>query len=209
MSSVATAVLMVATGTGWAGEHQRRLAFELAVVHADMDLLAAPATPAHHRRGLEARIRSALGTLPLLVRRYAEERGRPDPGLLATARRARDGFAKGERTEVMGGLSALKQAVPLSTRGLRAEDASAPEIAGARRTYRTLCMGCHHFPDLSRETPARNLFEQARTLPENEFVARLLGGVRGTPDVGLRNPFTDGDIAGLAAYFKTADHGDH
>lgn len=42
-------------------------------------------------------------------------------------------------------------------------------------------------------------------MPEQEFVARLLAGVRGDAGTALENPLSDEDIRSLLAWLRNAD----
>lgn len=183
------------------GEHARRFTAELEIVAGDVRLLRAPTTPAHHRRGLRARISSALGLMPLLARQYLQERTESRPELLNRIRDLRGAYREEDLSRVAAELDALRADYPLDLGGLRPADATAQQIADAVALHQSLCAACHDHPDLSRDNPAYNLFVQSKSVPETEFIARMLGGVRGTPEIGLRNSLSDGDIAGLFAFF--------
>lgn len=161
-------------------------------------------TPAPLRQGLEARIASALSSLGILARQYFEETGRADPAVQQQVEILRQEFAAG-RLEAFA-YHAVETAArnPLDLRGLRAADANSRDVRSGEKIYRDLCRGCHEAGALSATNPARDLFRQAVEMPEREFIARLLTGIRGTPAVALRNPFTDNEIAGLSAYLGSS-----
>lgn len=71
------------------------------------------------------------------------------------------------------------------------------------RIYQRYCAGCHTHPDRTAENPADSLFAMAQRQPLNEFLARMLVGVHGTPEISLRNPLSDRDIAGMTAYLRS------
>ncbi len=50
--------------------------------------------------------------------------------------------------------------------------------------------------------PAYRLKEMAAGMPSDEFLARLLSGVRGTSDTALANPLSLGDIRGLLRLYQ-------
>ncbi len=185
-----------------AGQSERRFPVELAVLAGDARLYLAPGLSAPRRRGLAARMQSNLGSLRLLAREYAQARG-GDPHSLARAVDAlRRAFAAGRMPAFAATAAALAARHPLPLSGLRPEQASPRDIAAGRRIYATACRACHAYPDRRRDNPAGNLFRLARAVPERELMARLIGGVHGTPAVALHNPFSDAELAGLAAYLK-------
>ena len=70
--------------------------------------------------------------------------------------------------------------------------------AGA--VYRQLCHGCHVAAAPGAENPAEPLDRMARTLPRDEFLARMLLGIRGTPEIGLANPLTPFEIGAMTRF---------
>jgi len=178
----------------------RRFAVELQILAGDARVLTRPGLTASRRRGLQARIAGSLSSLRLLARQYLQAVDRRSPHLLDDVDALRQAHQAGRLKRLARGSAALVQRYPLDTHGLRAADATEQDRAAGRRIYRHLCMGCHAHPDPSRDNPAPDLFKMARQLPEREFIARLVGGVHGTPAVALHNPFTDAQLAGLAAF---------
>ncbi|MDH3282880.1 MAG: cytochrome c [Gammaproteobacteria bacterium] len=181
---------------------ERTLAAELQIVAADLERLRTEDLSAPHRRGLSNRVRGSLSYLPVLARRWTVIAGAEAEGIVEEVRGLRHRFEQANYDGLQAALDELVHRVPLDITGLRVTDASAKDRAEAGEIYRTLCRGCHEQPDLARENPAYDLFEQARSVPAREFIARLLGGVRGTPEIGLENPLTDRELAGLYAYLK-------
>ena len=70
-----------------------------------------------------------------------------------------------------------------------------------RATYERHCIGCHASPDARAANPAPDLFRMARTAAPDELIVRLLAGIHGDRMTSLENPFSDEEIASLAAYF--------
>ncbi len=180
---------------------------ELTILAGDIRLLLAPNTSSNHRAGLSARIQSSLSSLKLLAREYLARQGSTNRKLLQRVEQMRDAFRQGEIVRLGRIADKLTQDYPLDLRGLQPQDANAEDVRAGKQIYLSLCSGCHEHPDASRSNPARDLFQQAQQLSQREFVARLLGGVRGAPSVALRNPFSDAELAGLAAYLRrNPDH---
>jgi mono/diheme cytochrome c family protein len=187
-----------------AGERSRRFTVALTVLAGDARLLVDTRTTARRRQGLHDRIASSLSTLGLLARQYLQERGERSPQLLAQIERLESDFRAGRLHRFEHAAADLARRYPLNMAGLRPEDARPEDIAHGRQIYRRLCMGCHAYTDRNRANPAQDLVRMAHRLPEREFVARLLGGVHGTPAVALHNPLSDSEIAGLAAYLRNS-----
>ena len=56
-------------------------------------------------------------------------------------------------------------------------------------------------PGADSENPAERLDDMARNLSREEFLARMLLGVRGTPEIGLSNPLTALEIGAMTRFF--------
>lgn len=180
----------------------RLCAAELRIIEADLRLLEDPDTRPIHRQGLDMRIRSALSTLPWLCRRYAALHGLDEHPITTSVRKLRQYYFDGVRMLAKAELAGLMRNIPLELGGLRADTDSRPQDRDTgRRIYHRYCASCHHYPATEVPTPAFSLFKSAAEQSPEEFIARMLGGVRGTHDIGLRNPLSDQDIAGLYAYF--------
>ncbi len=180
---------------------ERAFSLELLIIAGDTALLRAEDTPAHHKRGLLKRIVSALGSLRLLAREQQALADKSDPELLDVVGGLRNQFNTGELDEFQAELGDIIARYPLALDGLRSVDASPADLEAGERIYVTQCAPCHAHPNPRSDTPAYDLFAQATKQSEAEFTARLLGGVRGTGAIGLRNPLADNEIAGLKAFF--------
>lgn len=183
-------------------EQARRFPLELEVLAANAHLMVLPNTPERQKRGLHIRIASALGSLRFLARQYLHATQQSDTSLLEKIDSLRHAFDADELQRLAEESRELAQRYPVKLHGLRPADARPQDITAGRRIYHQLCMACHTHPDTTQAIAAQNLFTMARTLPLREFIARLIAGVHGTPAVALRNPFSDAEIAGLAAYLK-------
>ncbi|MDD3448313.1 MAG: cytochrome c [Gammaproteobacteria bacterium] len=202
----AALVLLLLSGAGAAvfaqGEHGRRFAVELAILAGDVRLLTGAAPSGLHRRGLQDRVASALGYLGLLAREAVQETGVADPGLDAEIDALRAAFRGGRLPVLADGLAALQRRYPVDAPDFIPVEPTPARLRSGRELYERLCIACHAVPDAHRANPARDLFRDAREMPPAEFVARLLGGVRGVAQSGLENPLTDEELRGLLAWFR-------
>lgn len=187
-----------------AGQLERRFPVELAVLAGDARLYAEAQADAPRRRGLAARLQGSLSSLRLLARQYAQARGGDSASLAGAVDSLRRVYAAGRMQDFADAAAALAARYPLDLSGLRPDAASPRAVAAGRRIYETACRACHAYPDRRRDNPAGDLFRLARTVPERELMARLIAGVHGTPAVALHNPFSDVELAGLAAYLKNS-----
>jgi len=186
-----------------AGEQPRRFPLELEVLATNASRLMSPLYTPRYKQGLRLRMAGSLGYLNFLARGYLQARGRPGKHLLDRITHLRQLFGQGKWRAFAQQSRMLADEYPFAMTGLDPERADVQAIASGRHIYRQLCMGCHEHPDTSQAVPAPDLFDMARTEPGRELIARLITGVHGTPAVALRNPFSNREIAGLAAYLKS------
>lgn len=176
-------------------EHQRRLAAELTVMAGDVRRITAGSETTLQQEGLRARLAGALSSLPLLLRRA---------GFEATAIPAlRAALARRDWSTLHAGLSTLKRKHPLDLTTLMPLQTSAQRLALGAAIHRQACAACHDTPASETRLPAFNLFDQIKSMPPEEFIARLIAGVRGDKSTAYRNPFSDLEIGALAAYYAT------
>jgi mono/diheme cytochrome c family protein len=178
------------------GEHARRLAAELAIMHGDLRRLAAAQEPAEHLEGLRARFAGALSSLPLLVREAGE---RADAGEMRALRAA---LAGANWKTLEAGIAGLRRRYPLDLSGILPADPTPERLRLGEVIHRQACAGCHDNPASGSRLPAHNLFKQANTMLPEELAARLLNGVRGDASTAHRNPFGDLEIGALIAYYR-------
>ena len=196
-------ILFTAALPGWAaGEHQQRLQVEIAVLYGDTKMLLDPTTPPLRRQGLRQHIRSSLGTLEILTR-YAIQDGVTSPApLKKQVSDIRQLFDSDQLPEFARKLQQLKTNQPLDISGFLPLTPTPLRLRTGQSIYQNLCMGCHLSPDKAQLNPAPNLFSMAKTLPTDEFIARMLGGIHGVPLTSLENPFTNEEIISMTIYFR-------
>ncbi len=201
-------VLLAAALPVWAsGEHEQHLRVELAVLYGDTKILMDPATPPLRRQGLRQRIHSSLGTLGMLARYAVQEDPSSQPGLSKQIADLRALFATKNIREFTRRLGQLKSSLPLDMSGFSPLTATPLRLRTGQSIYQSLCIGCHQNPDRTQPNPAPDLFSMAKTMPRDEFVARMLGGIHGVRLTTLQNPFTDEEIASMAVFFKQTQPG--
>ncbi len=192
-----------------ASEAGRDLRLEVALIAADARMLADPATPPRRREGLAERIRSGLGSLAVTARYAMQAAGSQDAqretqreAQLATAiGELRALFAAGTFPAFSRAADKLAAAYPVGLSYFQPLTVTPGRLASGRAIYQRYCIGCHASPDPNAANPAPDLFRMAQTEPRDELIERLLAGVHGDRTTSLENPFSDEEIAGLAAYF--------
>ena len=176
---------------------------ELLVLQADARkyFRSEPSDP--RARGLRNRISAALATLPLICRRYASasfRRPDGDSGFIARIRQLPALFGSDDGVRFVSSVAELAGEAPFDTSYFVLDRDGTDIEREAGETYRRLCHGCHVVPVPGSENPAEPLDRMARDLPPEEFFARMLLGVRGTPDIGLSNPLTTREIGAMTRF---------
>ena len=192
-----------------AWEAGRDLRLEVALIAADARIMVDPAAPPGRREGLAERIRSSLGSLAITARYALQAQGsqgaqqdvRRDAQLAAAIGALRALFAAGDLPAFSRAAAKLAAAYPVGLSYFQPLTVTPGRVASGRAIYQRYCIGCHASTDPNAANPAPDLFRMAKTEPPAELIERLLAGVHGDRTTSLENPFSDEEIAGLAAYF--------
>ena len=184
-----------------AGEHERRLGAEVAVLLGDARQLT-ESMPELRRTGLVLRIKGGLAGLALLVRQARET----NPALPALPLDAAGGIRQaldGQNWPLaVSSLAALAQAYPFDPGGILSAEATPQQLRIGKAIHEQTCAGCHDNPDADAMLPAQKLFGRARTMTDIEFAARLYASVRGDALTALANPLGASEMAALMAYYR-------
>ncbi|MAW69256.1 MAG: hypothetical protein CL391_00085 [Acidiferrobacteraceae bacterium] len=179
-----------------------RFPAEVLIVRGDLQRLNSPAalSPAEVT-GLEGRIQSALTGLAWLAQEYgALTKSKIDGQLLQDLARS---WAQRDFLSAEALADRLSNGYTLNSAIFSADRASAKDVERARELDLQLCQGCHtDRVGAEKILPAYRLKEMAAGMPSDEFLARLLSGVRGTSDTALANPLSLGDIRGLLRLYQ-------
>lgn len=192
------AVLCALLGSGQARaseDNARILAAEILVTRADLAQIAKPDLPPLHREGFVKRIDGALGLIPW----YLIVAG--DPQAAAEVKDwQRDWIGQADQIAPLDrALASLSERHPLDVAAFDIGITRA-ELAEARAIHEEYCASCHDGfgtgdPDV--ELAARDLFWMARDEASDQFLARLVNGVKGDETIGFVNPLSDTQIAAL------------
>ena len=180
---------------------------ELLVTHADARRFYRTDTSDPRSRGLHDRISAALATLPMTCRRYAAAvsmHSAEEDDFIAGVRQLRALFGPGGSGRFLSSLAKLAGDAPLDTRYFLLDRKGNADEHEAGEVYRQHCHGCHNTRIPDSPNPAEPLHEMERQLPPDEFFARMLLGVRGTPEIGLSNPLTTLEIGAMARFLGGA-----
>lgn len=161
----------------------------------DVRLLANKGETQKRREGLRARLAGDLSGLPLLLRRAGDT---PSSVLILRAAMLQKDWRLLEKE-----LAALRRRYPLDIRTLLPTASSSERLRLGEAIHRQSCAACHDVVSADVKLPARNLFKQIRDMPQEEFAARLMIGVRGNRSTAYRNPFSDLELGALMLYYSS------
>jgi cytochrome c5 len=178
----------------------------IVVLGADIEKKLLSTTPENQGFWLQERINGTLATLPWLCRRYAEFNKLDALEMRRNLEQLKDSVVAKDWGEVRHRLVVVSNLSPLEIRNLKPGDASESARLEGEQIYSRYCKACHFRPMPGTTPPIFSLSDMARSLPENEFIARMIVGVHGTPEIALQNPLSDGDISGMFAYLLTRPH---
>ncbi|MCK9382994.1 MAG: hypothetical protein M0P95_18275 [Sulfuritalea sp.] len=176
------------------GEHERRLAAELTVIAGDTRRLMTGEAGPLERDGLVKRLNGALSSLPLLLRRTSDD-AIPVASIRALV-------ARRDWRGVSAALATLKHRHPFDARQLLVAAPTPEMLSLGASIHQTTCAGCHDVTTGDTLLPAKNLATQLRTMPREEFAARLLLGVHGDRTTRWSNPFSNFELSSLIAHYS-------
>lgn len=183
---------------------------ELIVIEADARLAANLEPSLPRSRGLTKRLGTALATLSYLCRRAPLDNfSFASGGDRLAFLRSVSGLHKLYLAKDMGKLAQeakrLSQMITFDVRPFRDAYPGSRDEKEAGALYRSYCHSCHQVSAAGQENPAFSLFGMVQSVPRRESLARMLLGVRGTPEVGLSNPLTLQEIGAMVRYFEQGE----
>ena len=178
------------------------LAAELLILRGDLRRLDEAGLSAKNREGLRQRIAGALGLLPWLLREAGDEAGAER----LRAWQSRPVSGADARGALIAALDGAIHRHPIDRAAFLTSAPTPARLDEARAIHRTYCAGCHDgvgagAPDLT--LPARDLFAMARAETVDEFLARMVNGVKGDASTHFANPLTDRQIGALWALYRS------
>ena len=176
-------------------EPAQQLAAELVVLTGDVRRLRYEKPGPQETLGLEKRLQGGVASLPLALRRAGADG--------AVAAKLRSAIKRRDWSSLADQLNALKQRNPFDVRPfLDAGSTPATKKLG-EKIHREVCWGCHENP-APHDTllPAKNLVVQLKSMPREEFSARLWLGVRGDKLTAYANPFSYNELAALIVWYE-------
>jgi len=178
------------------------LAAELRIARADlMRLDGGNALAPLHVRGLKMRIVGALGILPWLLRQNGDDVGAER--LRGWALKTLDN--RTERARLIGLLETIIVRHPLDLSRYAVDRLTAVQKREARAIHETYCAGCHDGAgqgDADALLPARDLYSMARESSPEDFLARLINGVKGDETLLFANPLSAQQVAALWVLYR-------
>lgn len=136
---------------------------------------------------------NALNMLPLLVRYYGQEQGKDITDL--SARIVVLQQTRRQSSELHEIATRLSSRFPIRLTVELQRPLTVDEESRTTEAFNRMCLGCHVTPAGDNSVVMGDFGSFARSMSDQEWLARLLGGLRGDSYTGLENPFSDTDIA--------------
>ena len=169
----------------------QQLAAELVIMAGDVRRLLHEKTGPLETRGLQQRLSGGAASLPLTLRRAGG-----DASVVGALRAAID---KRDWPTLARQFDTLKQRYPFDARPFL----TAESPASGGQIHRQVCAACHDHPAaVDTLLPAKNLASQLKSMPREEFAARLWLGVRGDKTTAYANPFSNRELVALLAWYS-------
>ena len=200
--ALAVAVMSALAAPAAVPQAERQLTAELLILRGDLDrFVREPGLSLQNREGLRRRMAGALGLLPWLLRQA---------GGAAAAERLR-AFQKRPIDNVTAAALIAELDAAIARHPLQRERYLDPpptpaRLSEARAIHGTYCAGCHDGAGKGAAElllPARDLFQMARQESVDEFLARMVNGVKGDASIHFANPLTDAQIGALSTLYRT------
>jgi len=175
---------------------------ELALLAGDSRLLQDEKLSPGKRAWIEGRVDAELNLLPLLLRYAAQERGEALSELSPEIERLPR--LRQQPVALQKAAAALSERYPIPFPLDLQKPLDSDRQARTESLYNRLCFGCHATPAGEHSVVIGTLGSFSRSMSAGEWLARMLGGLRGDPYTGLENPFSDSDVARLFRYTRDA-----
>ncbi|MFK5913711.1 MAG: hypothetical protein QM484_04980 [Woeseiaceae bacterium] len=183
------------------GEHQRRFTVELALVAGDSRLLAFVKLSKEKRRWIKNRITGAINVLPLLARYSFQESGQTNPELVIKLHDLKKLLDAPEK-KLYKAAQSLANKYQITFPLVLLQKLNSTSKNQIAKRYKKLCFGCHDVPSLESSVVIGGFASFSRSMSQEEWLARLLGGLHGDAYTGFENPFSDREVAMLFSYIR-------
>ncbi|MDC0888873.1 hypothetical protein OAS38_02945 [Candidatus Thioglobus sp.] len=97
-------------------------------------------------------------------------------------------------------LDFLIKKYPLNLDQYLPDKVSKEDIKVGVKIYQHYCLSCHLSHNDQLKMPALSLEVMAKSLSSEEFIARMIAGVKGNGKIALRNPLNHKDISSIYSY---------
>jgi len=169
---------------------------ELVILRGDLTKLNKIATPELYKKGLKSRIDSTFRTLNWICRGFIDN----DPNVSSLFTKLESLFIVNKFQELHLKLNFLIKKYPLNLDQYLPDKASKKDVKVGIKIYQHYCLGCHLSHNDQLKMPALSLEVMAKNLSSEEFIARMIAGVKGNGVIALRNPLSHKDISGIYSY---------
>ncbi|MBC8212208.1 MAG: hypothetical protein H8E21_14190 [Gammaproteobacteria bacterium] len=195
-----SALFSLPAGAIAGGQQQRQFSVELALLAGDSRLLIEGGLSDQKRAWIEQRVQGQLNILPLLARYYLQHSGGVDnhlPGQLRELQHLRH-----HPSQLHQQALALSQLYPVDLAFDLSRSLKPAALQAVTELYNSLCLGCHVLPSAEKSVIKGTLSQFSRSMNQQEWLARLFGGLHGDAYTSYQNPFSDPQIGAFFIYIR-------
>lgn len=169
---------------------------ELVIIKGDLAKLTKITTSELYKKGLKIRIDGAFRTLNWICRGVIDNNSR----VSYLFKELEQLFIAKKFQELHLKLDFLIKKYPLNLDQYLPGNASKKDIKVGVKIYKHYCHGCHLSHNDQIKMPALSLEVMAKNLSSEEFIARMIAGVKGNGVIALKNPLSRKDISSIYSY---------
>ncbi|ALE53096.1 MULTISPECIES: hypothetical protein [Candidatus Thioglobus] len=169
---------------------------ELVIIRGDLAKLTKITTPELYKKGLKIRIDGAFRTLNWICRGVIDN----NLNVSYLFKELEQLFIAKKFQELYLKLDFLIKKYPLNLDQYLPGSASKKDTKVGMKIYQHYCHGCHLSHNDQIKMPALSLEIMAKNLSSEEFIARMIAGVKGNGVIALRNPLSRKDISSIYSY---------
>lgn len=169
---------------------------ELVIIRGDLEKLTKTTTSELYKKGLKIRIDGAFKTLNWICRGFIDN----NPHVSYLFKELERLFISKESQKLLLKLNFLIKKYPLNLEQYLPGNVSKKDVKVGEKIYKHYCHGCHLSHNDQIKMPALSLEIMAKNLSSEEFIARMIAGVKGNGVIALKNPLSRKDIASIYSY---------
>lgn len=169
---------------------------ELVILRGDLTKLNKISTSKLYKKGLKIRIDGAFRTINWICRGFIDN----NPRVSYLFKELEQLFIANKFKDLHFKLDFLIKKYPLNLDQYLPDKVSKEDVKVGVKIYQHYCLSCHLNHNNQLKLPALSLEVMAKNFSSEEFIARMIAGVKGNGKIALRNPLNNKDISSIYSY---------